>query len=126
MNHSLHLSWDFKQNKYCLPVTASTSSSGVGALQTNPLIGEKGMLVFRFRPNMKLCTWAKEWSKEKFQLVDGPNDDQILILVNLAGATLSGVEQGRVTEERRKHPLNPAGLSGAMILLLCLLILGAT
>ena len=41
------------------PVTASTSSSGVGAWNVTSLTGENGMLVFRFRPSMKLCTWLE-------------------------------------------------------------------
>lgn len=50
-----------------IPVTASTSSSGVVAWHVNPVTGEKGMLVFRFRPNMKLCTWWNEvWRENKW------------------------------------------------------------
>lgn len=105
-----------------LPVTASTSSSGVGAEYVISLSGEKGMLVFRFRPSMKLCTWHndKKASLRKMMDVVLEHEWMFFWIMHLPGPTLSRVEQSRVTEERSEHSLDPAGLSGAGKLFFCL------
>lgn len=48
-----------KRESNPVPVTASTSSSGGGLWYATSVNGENGVLVFRFKPNMKLCTWKK-------------------------------------------------------------------
>lgn len=45
---------------------------------------------------------------------------------HLPGSAFSRVEQGRIAEERREHPLDPAGLSRAVVLIFCLLVLCPT
>lgn len=49
-----------------------------------------------------------------------------LMLKYLPGSAFSRVKQRRVAEERREHPLNPAGLGRAVVLIFCLLALRPT
>lgn len=89
---------------------------------------------------MKLCTWLEGemgYGEKKRQVVVNLNIGKVFSLCvcyifswfpvnifrHLPSTALSCVEQGRVTEERRDHSLNPAGLSSAMELVLSFLVL---
>lgn len=84
------------------------------------------MLVFRFRPSMKLWTWQHVErsfkANERAEKWDTEGTCGLFYAKYLPSATLSCVKQGRLAEEWGEHPLHPAGLSSAMKLFLCLLV----
>lgn len=118
-------------------MTASTSSSGGGAGHETSVSGENGVLVFKFRPNMKLCTlYHSENKKELLGILIQKIKRRIHAELQsfgwsvslktfryLPSSALSCVEQDRLTEEWREHSLDPAGLSGAMKLIVSVLVL---
>lgn len=57
---------------------------------------------------------------------EGLRYHNVIVSIHLPCSAFSGVKQRGVAEERREHPLNPAGLCRAVVLVFCVLVLRPT
>lgn len=57
---------------------------------------------------------------------EGLRYHNMIVPTHLPCSAFSRVKQRGVAEERREHPLNPAGLGGAVVLVFCVLVLCPT